>query len=131
MKYIKNFESRYKETNIDKKYYVWKAPDWYGFGVSLSIIQIKNVSNGSIYYEVIKRNSSGYYDFFNGSHKSNYTYKGNKVSLSYWKINMATGILFETDILEDAELFYELRNNGENVTKDNFDLFKNVNKYNI
>jgi hypothetical protein len=131
MKYLKTYESRYKETNIDKKYYVWKAPARYGLGITLAIIKINSILNGSIYYDAIRRTDGNYYDFFTNSVKTSYTYKGNKVSLSYWKRNMVTGLLFEADSLEDAEMFYELKLSGENVTRDNFDLYKNAKKYNI
>jgi hypothetical protein len=109
-------ESRYKAENIDKKYYVWQISGKYGIGKKKAIIEIVSVIDGVIKYKIFKRNPGGYRDFFTED-KSSDNWNIYKISLSYWKRNMISHLLYATDDKEDALSFYE-----------NFELIK---KYNI
>lgn len=128
MKYIQNFESRYKASDIDKQFYVWKKPGFSGYNIA--VIEIFRVIKKTIYY-AIHRRYGGWKDFFTNSKPADNTINGNRVSLNYWKSHMATDLLFATDDLDDAHLFYNLYTNGEPVTKDNFEMYKNSIKYNL
>lgn len=134
MKYIKNFESRYKSDNINKKYYIWKAPNPYTPDYRVAIIEIINSVNKQVYYDVINK-TGGYRDFFTHT-KDKYIYReagmpSYKVSLSYWKTHMITNLLYETNSLDDAKLFYSLYTKDNSVNRDNFEIYKNAIKYNL
>ncbi len=43
MKYIKKFESRYKNENINKKYYVWKIRGILGLIEIVSVINFASI----------------------------------------------------------------------------------------
>ena len=122
MKYIKKFESRYTEKNINKKYYIWTARN------NLGILNISKIKKGIIFYEILYR-TGGYLDFFNWKFDKIYGFY--KISLSYWKRKMITDLLFSTDDFNEALLFYKLKKEGKDVTKDNFKMYQDVTKYNL
>jgi len=134
MKYIKKFESRYTSDSINKKYYIWKLPNPYSIGNRVGIIQIVKSINKQIYYDIVEK-TGGYKDFFTQSkYKYQYPKAGVscfKVSLSYWKSRMLVDLLFETDDLNDAKLFYKLYNEDNSVNRDNFEIYKDTKKFNI
>ena len=109
------FESRYKAENIDKKYYVWQITGKYGIGKKKAIIEIVSVIDGVIKYRIFKR-SGGYRDFFTEEKHSD-SWNLYKISLSYWKRNMISHLLYSTNDKDDALDFYET--------------FEDIKKYNI
>lgn len=127
MKYIKEYEN-YTQKNIDKKYYVWKAA--YFPVEKVAIIEILDSTTKNIKYVAVKRTDWRGKDFFTDKKQESITY-GNFVQLRKWKRDKYN-ILFETDSEEDAIDFYTLYiGNREVITKDNWQMYRNANKYNI
>lgn len=108
---FKIFESRYKEENIDKKYYIWQIQKPYVSDKKMAIIEIVSVIKGNIKYRIIKRTDGyasgyGYRDFFTNKKYSDH-WDVYKISLDYWKRNMYGHLLFYTDDKDSAINFYD------------------------
>lgn len=127
MKNIKTLE-KYRAEDITSKYYVWKMPSFPT--EKFAVIEILDVNNSSIKYKAIRRTDWRYKDFFT-ERKNEKSIFGDLVSLSIWKRNKAGGLLFETDSEEDAITFLKLRLENKDVNKDNFETYKNADKYNL
>jgi hypothetical protein len=126
MKYLKTFEN-YTQINIDKKYYVWKLPHFPEY--KIGVIKILEASTKNIKYTSLKRTDWRIFDFFTNKQKKNIT-DDDTVSLRKWKKDKHN-ILFETDNEEDSIIFYNLYISNKNINKDNWETYRDTNKYNL
>lgn len=126
MNHLKIFE-KYTQKDIDKKYYVWKAPAFPEH--KIGVIEILNADTENIKYVTLRRTDWRGRDFFTSQRLENKF--GDLVTLKKWKRDKYN-ILFETDIEIDALDFYNIYNQyGKIITKDNWELYRDANKYNI
>ena len=127
MKNIKTLE-KYRPENIDKEYYVWKLPSYPV--EKFAVIKILSVIDNDIKYITLRRTDWRYKDFFTEKKYEDPAF-GDIVNISVWKRQKAGGLLFETNSEEDARKFLELRLENKEVNKDNFEVYKNADKYNL